>query len=179
MRSREGRGDRGLHGLDATAQGFGTLHVLRRDALHAQEQGCPVVPDAGAQLALSGFDPRGEGRHVRRTSIRFDGIHPERDLQHDHFVRHQRGDGRRAARDRNEGDRRDRRQRPQERRHREKPRVHAQELEKQPRTECQLDELPQQQIRLRARLPGRLRRGAQDADRRRRTGHGQEGAFRR
>ena len=130
MRSREGRGDRGLHGLDATAQGFGTLHVLRRDALHAQEQGCPVVPDAGAQLALSGFDPRGEGRHVRRTSIRFDGIHPERDLQHDHFVRHQRGDGRRAARDRNEGDRRDRRQRPQERRHREKPRVHAQELEK-------------------------------------------------
>ena len=84
-----------------------------------------------------------------------------------------------AARDRNEGDRRDRRQRPQERRHREKPRVHAQELERQPRTECQLDELPQQQIRLRARLPGRLRRGAQDADRRRRTGHGQEGAFRR
>ena len=40
-------------------------------------------------------------------------------------------------------------------------------------------EKPQQQIRLRARLPGRLRRGAQDADRRRRTGHGQEGAFRR
>ena len=104
---------------------------------------------------------------------------PERDLRHDYFVRHQRGDGRRTARDRNEGDRRDRRQRPQERGHREKPRVHAQELEKQPRTECRLDELPQQQIRLGARLPGRLRGGTQDADQRRRTGHGQEGARRR
>ena len=144
MRSREGRSDRGFHGFDAAAQGFGTLQVLRRNALHAQEQGCADIPHAGAQLALPGFDPRGEGRHVRRTGVWFDGIHPERDLRHDYFVRHQRGDGRRTARDRNEGDRRDRRQRPQERGHREKPRVHAQELEKQPRTECRLDELPQQ-----------------------------------
>ncbi len=90
-------------------------------------------------------------------------------------LRHERRDGRRAARDRDEGDPGDRRERPQDRGHREEPRIHAQELEKQSGAERRLDELHSGQIRSGTGIPERLRAGDQVAHQRRRTGHGQEG----
>ena len=81
---------------DAAAQSLGMLLLLGRNALHVPRQALPDVPDPGAQLPLPGVDPRGEGRNLRRTGRRFDGLHPQGELRHDHFVRHQRADGRRT-----------------------------------------------------------------------------------
>ena len=88
-----------------------------------------LVPHAGAQLALPGFDPRGEGRHVRRAGLRIDGLDSARDLHHDDRLRHQRRNGRRAVRNHPQGAAHDRRGGSADRGHRETPRVHAQELE--------------------------------------------------
>lgn len=84
-----------------------------------------------------------------------------------------------AVRNHPQGAAHDRRGGPADRGHRETPRVHAQELEEQPRRERPVDAVPAGQIRLGTRLPRRTGAGDPLAHQCRRAGAGQKDPRRR